>query len=86
MDNQEHKNTWNNFTKFVFFGTALVILILIILAITLFFFLYVNSEDGSFRENGIVEIKTNLQNYKIIPKDKGGIKMPCLEILECEKE
>jgi hypothetical protein len=35
MDNQEHKNTWNNFTKFVFFGTALVILILVILAITL---------------------------------------------------
>ena len=20
MDNQDHKNTWNNFTKFVFFG------------------------------------------------------------------
>ena len=35
MDNESHKNTWNNFTKFVFFGTALVILILIILAITL---------------------------------------------------
>ena len=35
MDNENHKNTWNNFTKFVFFGTALVILILIILAITL---------------------------------------------------
>ena len=35
MDNQDHKKTWNNFTKFVFLGTALVILILIILAITL---------------------------------------------------
>jgi hypothetical protein len=35
MDNQDHKNTWNNFTNLFFFGTALVILILIILAITL---------------------------------------------------
>ena len=35
MDNQDHKNTWNNFTKFVFFGTSLVILILNFLAITL---------------------------------------------------
>ena len=64
----------------------ILVTIIIILAITLSFFLYINSEDRSFRENGIVEIKTNLQNYKIIPKDKGGIKMPCLEILECEKE
>ena len=63
----------------------ILVTIIIILAITLSFFLYVNSEDRSFRENGIVEIKTNLQNYKVIPKDKGGIEMPCLEILECEK-
>ena len=35
MNDQNHKNIWNNFTKFVFFGTALIILILIILAITL---------------------------------------------------
>ena len=39
----------------------ILVTIIIILAVTLFFFLYVNSEDGSFRENGIVEIKTNLQ-------------------------
>ncbi len=35
MDNQEHKNTWNIFTKFVFWGTAAVIALLIILALTL---------------------------------------------------
>jgi len=35
MDNQDHKDTWNNFTKFVLWGTIVVIVILIILAITL---------------------------------------------------
>jgi len=35
MDTEEHKRGWDNFTKFVFWGTAIVILILIILAITL---------------------------------------------------
>ena len=35
MSEQEHKKTWNMFTKFVLFGTLMVILILIILAFTL---------------------------------------------------
>ena len=35
MDNKSHKNTWNNFTKFVFWGTASVILILVLMAIFL---------------------------------------------------
>jgi hypothetical protein len=35
MDNENHKNTWNNFTKFVLWGTAAVILILILMAIFL---------------------------------------------------
>ena len=35
MDNQNHKDTWNNFTKFVFWGTAIVILVLILMAIFL---------------------------------------------------
>ena len=35
MDNQDHKDTWNNFTKFVLWGTIAVIIILIVLAITL---------------------------------------------------
>jgi hypothetical protein len=35
MDNQDHKDTWNNFTKFVLWGTIVVIIILIVLAITL---------------------------------------------------
>ena len=35
MDNENHKNTWNNFTKFVLWGTVAVISLLVILAITL---------------------------------------------------
>ena len=64
----------------------ILVTIIIALIVNLSLFLYINYEDRAFSDSGIVEIKTNLQNYKIIPKDKGGIKMPCLEILECEKE
>jgi len=35
MDSENHKNTWNNFTRFVFWGTVAVILILILMAIFL---------------------------------------------------
>ena len=35
MDNENHKKTWDGFTKFVLWGTLAVIAILVILAITL---------------------------------------------------
>ena len=35
MNNNDHKNTWEGFTKFVLWGTIAVIAILVILAITL---------------------------------------------------
>jgi hypothetical protein len=35
MSEQDHKSTWNNFTKFVLWGTVAVIAILVILALTL---------------------------------------------------
>ena len=35
MNNQDHKDTWVGFTKFVLWGTIIVVLILIILALTL---------------------------------------------------
>ncbi len=35
MDDNDHKNTWEGFTKFVLWGTIAVIAILVILAITL---------------------------------------------------
>ncbi len=30
MDNENHKNTWNNFTKFVLWGTVAVIGVLVL--------------------------------------------------------
>jgi len=35
MSEQEHKNTWNNFTKLVLFGTIAIISLLVILAVIL---------------------------------------------------
>ena len=35
MDNENHKNTWNNFTKFVLWGSIIVVVILILMAIFL---------------------------------------------------
>ena len=35
MDNEDHKNTWNNFTKFVLWGTVAVITVLVLMAIFL---------------------------------------------------
>ena len=35
MDNENHKNTWNNFTKFVLWGTVVVITVLVLMAIFL---------------------------------------------------
>ena len=35
MENQDHKETWSSFTKFVLWGTVAVIAILVILASTL---------------------------------------------------
>ena len=35
MDNENHKNTLNNFTKFVLWGTVAVIIVLVLMAIFL---------------------------------------------------
>ena len=35
MDNENHKNTWNNFTKFVLWGTVAVVIVLVLMAIFL---------------------------------------------------
>ena len=35
MDNENHKNTWNNFTKFVLWGTVAVISVLVLMVIFL---------------------------------------------------
>ena len=35
MDNENHKSTWNNFTKFVLWGTVAVIIVLVLMALFL---------------------------------------------------
>jgi hypothetical protein len=35
MSDQNHKETWNGFTKFVLWGTVAIIAILVVLALTL---------------------------------------------------
>ena len=35
MENQDHKNTWNKFTKLVLWGTVAVIGVLVLMAIFL---------------------------------------------------
>ena len=48
MDNENHKKTWDGFTKFVLWGTISVILVLILLAL---FFLLKLMIIGSISEN-----------------------------------
>ncbi|MDC1280571.1 aa3-type cytochrome c oxidase subunit IV [Pelagibacteraceae bacterium] len=35
MDTENHKSTWNNFTKFVLWGTVAVIVVLVLMALLL---------------------------------------------------
>ena len=35
MDNNNHKKTWNNFTKFVLWGTVTVAMVLVLMAVFL---------------------------------------------------
>ena len=35
MDNESHKKTWNNFTKFVLWGSVAVVTVLVLMAIFL---------------------------------------------------
>ena len=35
MENNDHKNTWNNFTKFVLWGTVAVVTVLVLMAVFL---------------------------------------------------
>ena len=35
MDDQNHKNTWNNFTRFVLWGTVAIVCVLVLMAIFL---------------------------------------------------
>ena len=51
MDNENHKNTWNNFTKFVLWGTVAVILVLVLMAVFLLQFQKFKMNLGSISED-----------------------------------
>ena len=53
MDNENHKKTWNNFTKFVLWGTVAVVLVLVLMA--LFLFRIFLMKIGSISENQKIE-------------------------------
>ena len=53
MDNDSHKDTWNNFTKFVLWGTVAVVSILVLMAIFLLQILIMII--GSVKENHNIE-------------------------------
>ena len=50
MDNESHKNTWNNFTKFVLWGSVAVVIVLVLMAIFLYRMII-----GSISENINIE-------------------------------
>ena len=53
MDSDDHKNTWNNFTKFVLWGTVAVIAVLVLMAI--FLLQSLPMRIGSVTENKNIE-------------------------------
>ena len=56
--------------RFIFFSLILAIFIIVI-----YFYTKKDQEE-------IIEIKTNLNEYRIIPKDKGGVDTPDLNIYD----
>ena len=55
--------------RFIIFSLILTIFITVI-------YFYTKNEEE------IIEIKTNLNDYRIIPKDKGGVDTPDLNIYD----
>ena len=64
------------FTSIYFFSAALVLLVISSLS-----YYYLVDEKNSVNE--IIFIESNLDNYRIIPEDKGGLNDPCLNLDVC---
>jgi hypothetical protein len=64
------------FTSIYFLPAALVLL-----AVSLFSYYYLVKEKNSVDE--IIFIESNLDNYRSIPEDKGGLNDPCLNLEVC---
>ena len=63
-------------TSIYFLSTAIVLLV-----VSLFSYYYLVDENNSVEE--ITFIESNLDNYRTIPEDKGGLNDPCLNLEVC---
>ena len=64
------------FTSIYFLSAALVLLVISSLS-----YYYLVDEKHSVNE--IIFIESNLDNYRTIPEDKGGLNDPCLNLEVC---
>tara|TARA_B100000482_G_scaffold162236_1_gene125148 strand:- start:132 stop:347 length:216 start_codon:yes stop_codon:yes gene_type:complete len=64
------------FTSIYFLSAALVLLVISSLS-----YYYIVDEKNSVNE--IIFIESNLDNYRTIPEDKGGLNDPCLNLEVC---
>jgi len=64
------------FTSIYFLSAALVLLVISSLS-----YYYLVDEKNSVNE--IIFIENNLDNYRTIPEDKGGLNDPCLNLEVC---
>ena len=64
------------FTSIYFLSAALVLLVISSLS-----YYYLVDEKNSVNE--IISIESNLDNYRTIPEDKGGLNDPCLNLEVC---
>ena len=64
------------FTSIYFLSAALVLLVISSLS-----YYYLVDEKNSVNE--IIFIESNLDNYRAIPEDKGGLNDPCLNLEVC---
>jgi len=61
----------------IYFLSAVIVL----LAVSSFSYYYLVDENNSVEE--IIFIESNLDNYRTIPEDKGGLNDPCLNLEVC---
>ena len=64
------------FTSIYFLSAALVLLVISSLS-----YYYLVDEKNSVDE--IIFIESNLDNYRTIPEDKGGLNDPCINLEVC---
>jgi len=64
------------FTSIYFLSAALVLLV-----VSSFSYYYLANEKNPVDE--IIFIESNLDNYRTIPEDKGGLNDPCLNLEVC---